>query len=251
VPGWSSNGGAGTALIGDCLPMGVSKALLHARLAIELEDITRVFGLVPAVVRVDLVVERGESVLLQGPNGAGKSTLLRILATAISPSDGAGRILGFDLRHERDQIRRRVDLLSHSPRLYEQLTPAENLRFTCSLFDLNPGDVIPALERVGLHRVADERVATFSQGMRQRVALARVLLRSPELLLLDEPYAGLDQEAKFFVDEVIRDARAEERTVIVATHEVDRVSFATRILHMESGRVLETVRPAVAAGGSP
>src|SRR6266498_2648031 len=160
--------------------------------AIELSAVTRVFGAVPALVRVNLRVEPGEAIFVRGPNGAGKTTLLRIIATAISPTFGSGAVFGFDLTRGREEIRRRVELLGHRTRLYEDLSGRENLDFFCTLFGL-PAMVIPEmLERVGLEDAADERVRGYSQGMRQRVAVARALLRRPELLLLDEPYAGLD-----------------------------------------------------------
>lgn len=205
--------------------------------AVRLSGVTRVFGINPALVRVDLSVVRGETVLVRGPNGAGKSTLLRLIATALSPTFGSGSVLGFDLITGRDQIRRRVELMGHRTRLYEDLTAAENLRFVCEIYGLDPGPVQSALGEVGLGDVAGERVRSFSQGMRQRVALARLLLRRPDLLLLDEPYAGLDDMAKDVVDRTILDAHGEGRTVVLATHDPGRGAMATRSLWMEGGRL--------------
>jgi ABC-type multidrug transport system ATPase subunit len=202
-----------------------------------------VFGAVPAVVRVDLRVERGEVLLVRGPNGAGKSTLLRIIAAALGPTYGSGTVLGFDLLREREEVRRRTELLGHRTRLYEDLSGEENLRFTCALYGLAPAAIGPAMRRVGLTGVASERVRGYSQGMRQRVAVARALLRRPELLLLDEPYAGLDEEARDLVDEVIREAAGEGRTVVLATHDPQRGSMATRSVVMDGGR-LATWAPA-------
>ena len=205
--------------------------------AISLNGVTRAFGSRPAIVGVRLVVERGEVVLLRGANGAGKSTLLRVVATALSPTYGGGAVLGFDLVEERDEIRRRTDLLTHRTRLYEQLTAAENLRFACALHGADPGAVPAALERVGLAAVADERVGGFSQGMRQRVAIARTMLRRAELLLLDEPYAGLDRHAREVVDQAVLSARDAGRTVVLATHERTRAGLATRTVLLEAGRL--------------
>ncbi len=218
-----------------------------AAAAIELRAVTRVFGVTPAVVRVDLRVERGETVLVRGPNGAGKSTLLRLVATALSPTYGGGTVLGFDLVRKRDEIRRRAELLGHRTRLYEDLTAAENLRFWCSMFELGPAGVAGALERVGLNEVADDRVRGFSQGMRQRVAVARLLLRRPELLLLDEPYAGLDTEARRVVDAAVRESGGEGRTIVLATHDESAAALATRTVFMEGGRLVE----GPAGGGAP
>jgi heme exporter protein A len=177
-------------------------------------------------------------VLLRGPNGSGKSTLLRLVATALSPTYGGGRVLGFDLVRERELIRRRVEFLGHRTRLYEDLTAAENLRFACALHAIPPAGVPEALERVGLADVATERVRGFSQGMRQRVALARALLRDVDLLLLDEPYAGLDADAGRIVDGAVRGTRERGRTVVLATHDPTRGGLATRTLSMDRGRVL-------------
>jgi heme exporter protein A len=205
--------------------------------AVSLNGVTRTFGARPAIVGVRLVVERGEVVLLRGANGAGKSTLLRVMATALSPTYGGGAVLGFDLVGERDEIRRRTDLLSHRTRLYEQLSAAENLRFACALHGADPGVVPAALERVGLAAVADERVGGFSQGMRQRVAIARTMLRRAELLLLDEPYAGLDGHAREVVDQAVLSARDAGHTVVLATHEPTRAGLATRTMLLEAGRL--------------
>jgi ABC-type multidrug transport system ATPase subunit len=146
-------------------------------------------------------------------------------------------VLGFDLVSERDEIRRRTELLTHRTRLYEELTAAENLRFTCALHGIDPGLVPAALERVGLAGTADERVGGFSQGMRQRLAIARTMLRRAELLLLDEPYAGLDGHAREVVDEAVLAARDTGRTVVLATHEATRADLATRTVLIEAGRL--------------
>jgi ABC-type multidrug transport system ATPase subunit len=209
---------------------------------VELSGVTRVFGVVPAIVRVDLRVERGETVLLRGPNGAGKTTLLRVIATALSPTFGSGSVLGFDLQSDRVDIRRRAELVGHRTRLYEDLTAEENLRFVCAAFGADPSGIPEALGRVGLARAGRERVRGYSQGMRQRVAVARALLRSPDLLLLDEPYAGLDADAKEVVDGAVLEAQAEGRTVILATHDPTRGGMATRALFMDGGRI-RSVRP--------
>jgi heme exporter protein A len=205
--------------------------------AVALSGVTRVFGVVPALVRVNLVVERGETLLIRGPNGSGKSTLLRVIGTVISPTYGSGRVLGFDLVRERESIRRRSEFIGHRTRLYEDLTATENLLFTCALFGLNRRCVASALERVGLLEAAGERVRGYSQGMRQRLALARAVLRSPELMLLDEPYAGLDTQARAVVDDAVVESRRDGRTVVLATHDPTRGGFATRTLEMRDGEI--------------
>ena len=213
--------------------------------AVVLSGVTRVFGVTPAVVRVDLRVERGQIVLVRGSNGAGKSTLLRSLATLLSPTYGSGVVLGFDLLRDREAIRERTELLGHRTRLYEDLTGEENLRFACAMFGLDRAGIPGALERVGLRTVARELVRGYSQGMRQRVAVARAILRRPQLLLLDEPYAGLDTEARGVVDEVVLETNGRGGTVVLATHEPTRGGFAGRTLFMEAGRLLPEAHPAM------
>jgi heme exporter protein A len=191
-----------------------------------------------AVSQVSLEIAQGETVWLRGWNGSGKTTLLRLIATAISPTFGGGSVLGFDLRTQRSAIRARTDLLSHETRLYGDLTAAENLRFACSLYDIDPRLAKPALDRVGLEEVGAVRVARFSQGMRQRLALARCLMRGPALILLDEPYAALDVEARVVVDQLLIAAQAGGQTVVVASHEAPPAHLVDREVTMDGGCVI-------------
>lgn len=207
--------------------------------AVELTGVTRVFGLIPALVRADLVVRRGEVVLVRGPNGSGKTTLLRLIATALSPTYGRGSVLGFDLVRDRQRIRERTEIVTHRTRLYEDLTGEENLRFFCGLYGITDSGLGDVLGRLGLSHEKGDRVRGYSQGMRQRLALGRVLLRNPDLLLLDEPFAGLDVEARTLVEEIILDATNQGRTVILATHDPEGGANASRTLWMERGRLRE------------
>jgi heme exporter protein A len=208
------------------------------RAAVRLSRVTRLFDGLAAVSNVSLEMAYGERVWLRGWNGSGKTTLLRLIATAISPTFGGGTVLGFDLQTERSAIRARSDLLSHETRLYGDLTAAENLRFACSLYDLDPRLAGSALERVGLEEVAAVRAGKFSQGMRQRLALARCLMRAPALLLLDEPYAALDVDARIVVDELLISAHASGQTVVVASHEAPPAHLIDREVMMDGGRVI-------------
>jgi heme exporter protein A len=208
------------------------------RQAVRLSRLTRLFDGLEAVSQVNLEIARGETVWLRGWNGSGKTTLLRLIATAISPTFGGGSVLGFDLRTERSAIRARTDLLSHETRLYGDLTAVENLRFACSLYDIDPRLAGFALERVGLEEVAAVRTAHFSQGMRQRLALARCLMRVPALILLDEPYAALDVDARVVVDDLLISAHAGGQTVVVASHESPPAHLIDREVTMEGGRVI-------------
>jgi heme exporter protein A len=212
-------------------PVGLKDA------AVDLRGVTRLFGAAPALVRVDLAIERGEAVVLRGPNGAGKSTLLRIIATALSPTYGGGSVLGFDLAGAREEIRRRSELLTHRTRLYEELTARENLELFADLLGIHHDLVQGALERVALVDVADERVRTFSAGMRQKVAVARAIVRDPELLLLDEPTTALDDAARSAVDEMIRHASREGRTLVIATHHTLTPGLTARVVTLRDGSV--------------
>ena len=205
--------------------------------AVSLRGLTRFHERRPAVVGVNLDVDPGEATFLRGPNGAGKSTLLRLIATAIHPTFGGGLVCGRDLIFERSGIRPLVELLGHRGRWYDDLTAAENLRFVCSLYDIPTAGIDAALESVGLGSSSGIRVRDHSEGMRKRLSLARVLIRRPELLLMDEPYAGLDDGGKDLVDALIREAANRGSTVILAGHE-RREGLAGRTVTMERGAIV-------------
>jgi heme exporter protein A len=207
--------------------------------AVLLKGVTRVFDGAAAVSHLQLSVGRGETVLVEGSNGSGKSTLLRIVATALSPTFGSGSVLGADLGRDRAWIRAHVELLGHEPRTYADLTAAENLRFVCALFGLPAALAEPALERVGLGDVATVRAGSFSRGMRQRLALARAVMRRPALMLLDEPYSGLDAQARVLVEELVAESREDGRTVLIASHEPPPPGLFDRRLLMDAGRLRE------------
>lgn len=211
--------------------------------AIQLRRVTRVFDGLPAVSQVHLDVPAGESLWLCGANGSGKTTLLRLVATALSPTFGTGTVLGFDLVRDRAEIRARLELLGHQPRCYGDLTALENLRFTARLCGLDTARAVDALERVGLDEVAGVRVAGFSQGMRQRLAIARCLMRDPHVLLLDEPYAGLDVEARTLVDDLLGDSARRGRTVLLASHEAPPPGTVDRRVVLDAGRIVPPAGP--------
>ncbi|HEV2756526.1 MAG TPA: heme ABC exporter ATP-binding protein CcmA [Actinomycetota bacterium] len=217
--------------------------------AIELTGVSRLYGYRPALVRVDLRVEAGEVLLVRGSNGAGKSTLLRILATALPVTEGEGRLHGFDLRTERAAIRRRVEYVGHATRLYEDLTGAENLRFVARLWGIARPPIDRALAEVGLLEAAALRVATYSQGMRQRLALARIVLRDPDLLLLDEPFAALDAAARDALEVTLGAATRRGATVVLVSHDHYADALATRTVDLTHGRIVRDVaaRPSEAA----
>jgi len=218
-------------------PAATATARSPAGSAVHLTRVTRLFDGLAAITQVSLQVGTGESVWLRGSNGSGKSTLLRVIATAISPTYGGGTVLGHDLTRGRARIRATTELVGHNTRLYDELTATENLHFVCDLLGLDPAGVPAALERVGLAEVATVRAGNFSQGMRQRLVLARCLVRRPQLLLLDEPYAGLDPDARVVVDDLLAESGRTGRTVLVASHEAPPEQLVHRTVVMDGGRL--------------
>jgi len=219
---------------------------------VRLRATVALLGRFPALAGVDLEVDPREVVLVQGPNGAGKSTLLRLCAGLLRPESGRAEVLGHDLATDRASVRRRVGLLGHDTALYDDLTVEENLRFWARASRADRASVGPALERLGVaDRLRDVAVGSLSAGQRRRVALAGVVIRRPELWLLDEPHAGLDQSGRALVDELVVDAAAAGATVLVASHELDRtVGLATRRLTVAGGTITadEQLGGAVDAG---
>jgi heme exporter protein A len=211
--------------------------------AVELEGVARRFGARWALRGVSLRVEQGEVLALLGHNGSGKTTLLRVIATALRASRGGGRVHGFDLREDEAEIRGLVGILGHSAGIYDDLTAAENLLFAERMRGRRPerAGILEALEQVGLGREVDERTRGFSAGMRRRLALGRLLLQRPRLVLLDEPYASFDAEGIDRLNAFIRSIQAEGGTVLLATHDPARASVvARRMVRLAAGQVVET-----------
>ena len=187
----------------------------------------------------DLDVERGEVVLVRGPNGAGKSTLLHLCAGLLRLSEGSGDVLGCDLGADRAAVRRRVGLLGHDTALYGELSAAENLQVWSRASRVGQADVPGALDRLGLPpRLRDVPTARLSAGQRRRVALAAIVVRRPELWLLDEPHAGLDVEGRAIVDSIVGEAAGAGAAVVLAAHETGPADgLATRTVTMVGGTV--------------
>lgn len=220
---------------------------------VEARGLVREYGAVVAVDGIDLRLGRGEFLTIFGPNGAGKSSLLKMLGGAMRATSGTVSILGVPLDFSDGEWRRRVGMLSHQGFLYQQLTAEENLRFYGRLFGLDNVDarVRARLERVGLSDRAHFAVRKLSHGMRQRLALARALLHDPELVLLDEPYTGLDPAAATVLRGVLQELRSERRTVVMVTHNLaEGLALSTRVAIQVRGRFRwEGARVAVDADG--
>jgi heme exporter protein A len=207
---------------------------------IRCEGIIKSYGLLPVLRGVDLHVQSGEFLTLVGANGAGKTTLLRIVATLMQPTAGAVTIGGWPIARHADKVRRHIGLVSHQPLLYGDLTAGENLHFFARMYGLDRRQerVEAALARVGLAARERDPVRTFSRGMTQRLTIARATLHEPDVLLFDEPYTGLDQEASWMLDELLREQAAQGRTILMITHDlVHGLNLADRVVILSRGEI--------------
>jgi heme exporter protein A len=213
--------------------------------------VRKVFGLVPVLDGVSLDVRGGEAVALLGANGAGKTTLLKILATLLRPTRGTATIAGHDVARVPEKVRPLLGVVAHGAWVYDDLTAHENLKFWATLGGLHADadDLTAALTGVGLDRVADARVRTFSAGMKRRLSLARVMLARPRVLLLDEPFAGLDQRAKKWLEERLEALKAGGAALLMVTHSFGReLGVADRLAVLAGGRIaLDTPRGSLGA----
>jgi heme exporter protein A len=208
---------------------------------IEVHGLTKAYGATVALRDLGLTVPAGSILTVIGHNGSGKTTLLRVLATLARPSAGHGRIAGHDLVRERDAVRRVIGLVGHGTQLYDDLTALENLAFAAALAGVPGGRprLAAVLGRVGLEPHAGTRVRALSSGMRRRLALARVMLGAPKVLLLDEPFAGLDQESGKRLEDHLHAFRAEGGTAVVVTHSLTRgLAVADRVAILAGGRLV-------------
>jgi ABC-type multidrug transport system ATPase subunit len=206
---------------------------------LSLTDVSRHFGRRRALSHVSLTAKTGEIVGLLGPNGAGKSTLIGVMATLVAPTSGSIRYGDFGPR-DSAALRHRIGLLAHELHLYPELTASQNLAFFARLYGLDSAVVVPqALERANLADRADDEVSSFSRGMRQRLALERALLHGPRLVLLDEPFTGLDDAATSFVSDRLRQLAAGGCIVMMATHDLDLADgLVTRAALIRGGKLL-------------
>jgi heme exporter protein A len=210
---------------------------------IETQALTKAYGLLPVLRKLDIAIKRGEFVALLGPNGSGKSTLLRMLVGLSKPSGGTIRIGGWELPKEAYAVRAQVGMVSHKPLLYENLSAGENLHFFARLYNLPANEVenriTDLLAQVGLSKRRHDLVRTFSRGMQQRLSIARALLHNPDILLLDEPYTGLDQDASFTLDTLLQKAHQDGRTILMSTHDLPRAAkLAKRAVILSRGSVV-------------
>ena len=210
-------------------------------LFLEITGLKKSFNLKPVLRGIDLTLCRGERMALLGANGAGKTTLLRILAGLTKPSAGSAYIDGLDIVQDARQVRHLVGFVAHQPYLYEELTTLENLHFFGKMYSVKNTQERAnlLLRKVGLEKRVRERVAVLSRGQVQRLSLARALLHSPRLLLLDEPDTGLDQEGRELIEALLAEHRAQGGTILFTTHQIERaLQLSDSITMLNKGRIV-------------
>ncbi len=209
--------------------------------SLEAEDIRKTFGHFTALSGVTLNIKRGDFLALFGRNGAGKTTFLKIAATLVRHTHGKLRIEGIDIREEPEKARRHIGFLSHNTYLYRDLNPIENLQFFSRLYGIQHPEarIQSLLERVGLQRRTSDPVRSFSRGLHQRLGIARVMLHNPALILLDEPYTGLDANAVDTLNSMLDEASAAGKTIILTTHDLEQgLRGAKRVAIIDRGKIV-------------
>ncbi|HSE83376.1 MAG TPA: heme ABC exporter ATP-binding protein CcmA [Thermodesulfobacteriota bacterium] len=204
------------------------------------QGVTKSFGNVQALRGVDLRVKRGEFLTVFGPNGAGKTTLIKLFSTLTKPTSGKITIAGHDIKKEPDKVRSVIGVISHDPYLYENLSAIENIMFFASLYGISEAEErsVQVIKRVGLEGRMYDLVRTFSRGMKQRLAVARAIVHEPRILLLDEPYTGLDQHGAKVFTEMLGWLKAGGRTVIMTTHDIaEGLEMSNRVAILSGGRI--------------
>jgi len=208
--------------------------------AVEIEGLTRSFGGRRVLKGLSLAIAQGEFISILGPNGAGKSTLLKIIAATLRPSSGSVRVSGLDLGKTPNEVRRLVGYVPHQTLLYDDLTARENLQFYATMYGVGSSAhrIDEVAEMLTLGADLDRLVRELSRGTQQRFSIARALLHSPSLLLLDEPETGLDQRARSLLRELLRQHR---RTVIMSSHSLESCfELGDRVVILASGRIVRT-----------
>ena len=210
--------------------------------AFDIRGLKRSFGHFQALRGIDLRVDHGECLAIFGPNGAGKTTMIKVLATVMRPSGGEVFVDGLDLRSHAEDIRRRIGVVTHQTFLYGNLTAYENLDFYAKLYDVPDREkrIREVVAQVGMTSRIHDRVGTFSQGMQQRISIARSVIHQPDIMLLDEPESGLDQEAVSLLWETLRgDGRRRRRTILLITHSLERgLDVCDRLVILDRGQLV-------------
>jgi ABC-2 type transport system ATP-binding protein len=216
--------------------------------AVSVSGLTKRYGDFEAVRGIDLQIEPGETFGFLGPNGAGKSTTISMLCTLVTPTAGTAEVAGFDVVSQRDDVRRNIGLVFQDTTLDGYLTASRNLKLHAELYGVPraglDGRLRQVLDMVGLWDRRDQKVATFSGGMKRRLEIARGLLHSPRVLFLDEPTVGLDPQTRSSIWTYIRDLkRTEEITIFLTTHYMDEAEYCDRIAIIDHGKIIALDTP--------
>jgi ABC-2 type transport system ATP-binding protein len=216
---------------------------------IEAKDLTKFYGDFLAVDNISFSIKKGEIFGFLGPNGAGKTTTIRMLAAIFPPSDGEAQVAGFDIIQNSMDVRSNVGILSENPSLYERLTARTNLEFFAKLYDVPKDQIADRIEFLGnlfdLKTRLDERVGTFSKGMKQKLAIARALIHDPPILFLDEPTSALSPEASKVIRDLLTDlAKDRSRTICICTHNLyDAERLCNKVAIIRKGKILTIGSP--------
>ncbi len=213
-------------------------------LAIEVNELTRKYDDVLAVDQLTFNVQAGEIFGFLGPNGAGKTTTIKMLTGQLRPSSGSAKVCGFDVVTQRQQLKPAIGVVFEYQNIYERMTAVENLRFSARLYGVNGNRVKEVLAQVGLQDQGRKKSGKFSNGMKQRLLIARALLHRPRVLFLDEPTKGLDPGVALDIRGIVQQLKTEGVTVFLTTHymeEADRLCDRVAILH--NGRIAALDKP--------
>lgn len=215
-------------------------------LAIDARGISKSYGRTQVLRELDLQVPWGQTLTVLGPNGSGKTTLIKALVTLAQPDSGEIHINGLSTRRRGAHVRRVIGVVTHEPLLYDGLTGAENLRFFARMFALDRIEerISAVAAQMGVTDRLDTRVGTLSHGMRRRFSIARALLHSPRVLIMDEPESGLDQQALKLLEDLISDKSNPNRTILMTTHNIGRgIALADRVAILSRGRIVHDGAP--------
>ncbi|AKB28818.1 ABC transporter involved in cytochrome c biogenesis, ATPase component CcmA [Methanosarcina siciliae T4/M] len=209
--------------------------------AVSIRELSKVFGKTPVLKALDLDIKKGEFAVIFGPNGAGKTTFLKLISTLLEPTGGSVFVSGFNVSEEPEKVRKEIGMLSHDSYLYGELTAKENLHFFGKMYGIESQElekrISQLLKDTGLVRKADERVSTFSRGMKQRLSIARALLHRPSILLLDEPYTGLDPGASLVFEKLLKSSEFQGSTKLMVSHDLERgFALCDRLLILNKGK---------------
>jgi heme exporter protein A len=211
---------------------------------LELRNMTKLLGEKLVLRNITLTLEKGEILAVIGPNGAGKSTFFKCTVGLLQPTSGEILLNGKLVKKNSGEVKQRIGFLGHESFLYNTLSPLENLKFYGKLYKVKDLDrkANDLLEEVGLYLFRDMPIRSFSRGMMQRLAIARVLLPDPEILMLDEPHTGLDQEAVALLNKIIKKKQASGTSILIISHDFEQVhALADRVAVLKKGKIISTM----------